>query len=215
MQAYAQGGACAVSVLTEPTRFGGALEHLAQAAAVLAPLNVPVMRKDFLVDPYQVMEGARGRRRRRARDRAHARSQSHHGAARLRGDAEDVRAARSVRCARSASRAAKCWRRARGTDEQILVGLNCRDLETLTIDLPRLEELADHLPPGFAHVAESGVTSLEDVKTVVDIGYRVALVGTTLMNSPDPRKLLGEMLAAGRERAMAVRTQNHDCSTDE
>src|SRR5688500_14099832 len=47
VQAYARGGACAVSVLTEPSRFGGALEHLAQAAAVLEPLKVPVMRKDF------------------------------------------------------------------------------------------------------------------------------------------------------------------------
>src|SRR3954447_679548 len=54
--AYAQGGAAAVSVLTEPTRFGGELRHLTQAAAVLGPLNVPVMRKDFLVGAYQVME---------------------------------------------------------------------------------------------------------------------------------------------------------------
>src|SRR4029079_2877273 len=56
VQAYAQGGACAVSVLTEPTRFGGSLEHLAQTARTLAPLGVPAMRKDFIVDPYQVME---------------------------------------------------------------------------------------------------------------------------------------------------------------
>src|SRR5262245_8306178 len=56
VQAYAQGGACAVSVLTEPTRFGGSLEHLARAAAVLAPLKVPTMRKDFLVDPYRSEE---------------------------------------------------------------------------------------------------------------------------------------------------------------
>jgi hypothetical protein len=56
-------------------------------------------------------------------------------------------------------------------------------------------------------VAESGVSSLADVKTIVDIGYRLALIGTTLMSSPDPRRLLGEMLAAGRERAMATRTR--------
>src|SRR5690554_4242839 len=54
--AYAQGGACAVSVLTEPSRFGGSLDHLAQAAEVLKPYGIPAMRKDFLVDPYQVME---------------------------------------------------------------------------------------------------------------------------------------------------------------
>src|ERR1700676_4664577 len=54
--AYARGGAAAVSVLTEPSRFDGSLEHLRQAAAVLAPLGVPAMRKDFLVDAYQVLE---------------------------------------------------------------------------------------------------------------------------------------------------------------
>jgi len=54
--AYARGGAAAVSVLTEPSRFDGSLEHLRRAAAALAPLGVPAMRKDFLVDPYQVLE---------------------------------------------------------------------------------------------------------------------------------------------------------------
>jgi indole-3-glycerol phosphate synthase len=54
--AYARAGAAAVSVLTEPSRFDGALEHLREAAALLAPLGVPAMRKDFLVDPYQVLE---------------------------------------------------------------------------------------------------------------------------------------------------------------
>src|SRR5258708_38870752 len=54
--AYARGGAAAVSVLTEPSRFDGSLEHLRRAAAVLAPLGVPAMRKDFLVDPYQGLE---------------------------------------------------------------------------------------------------------------------------------------------------------------
>jgi len=53
---YAAGGACAVSVLTEPSRFGGRMEHLRQAVAALSPEAVPVMRKDFLVDPYQVLE---------------------------------------------------------------------------------------------------------------------------------------------------------------
>ena len=55
-QLYAEAGAAAVSVLTEPSRFDGALAHLERAAAALAPLGVPAMRKDFLVDPYQVLE---------------------------------------------------------------------------------------------------------------------------------------------------------------
>ncbi len=203
---YAQGGACAVSVLTEPTRFGGELAHLAQAANVLAGLNVPAMRKDFLLDPYQVMEaravGAGGVLVIvRMLDRSRI-TELLDCAAMLKMfvlleafDATDLAAAREVLAPRKAH------------DEQVLVGLNCRDLDTLAVDLERLEELAGDLPEGYAHVAESGVGSLEDVRTVVDFGYRLALIGTTLMGSPDPRNLLGQLLAAGRERAMAVRTR--------
>jgi indole-3-glycerol phosphate synthase len=214
VQAYARGGACAVSVLTEPSRFGGALEHLAQAAAVLEPLKVPVMRKDFLVDPYQVMEaraaGAGGVLVIvRMLDRSRI-TELLDCAAMLKMfvlleafDAADLAVANEVLTLRKSH------------DEQLLVGLNCRDLETLKIDLSRLEELADQLPQGHASVAESGVQSLEDVRKIVDDGYRVALVGTTLMNSADPRKLLGDMLAAGRERAMAVRTRKIRIATGE
>ncbi len=212
VQAYAHGGACAVSVLTEPSRFGGSLEHLAQAARTLAPLGVPVMRKDFLVDPYQVMEartaGAGGVLvivRMLDRSRITALLDC---AAMLKMfvlieafDAADLRIAQEVLSARKAH------------DEQMLVGVNCRDLDTLSVELSRLGELASHLPPDFASVAESGVGSIDDIKTAVDAGYEVALIGTTLMNSDDPGKLLGEMLAAGRERAMAVRTRKMRIAT--
>jgi indole-3-glycerol phosphate synthase len=212
--AYAQGGACAVSVLTEPKRFGGTLQHLEQAARTLAPLKVPVMRKDFLVDPYQVMEaraaGAGGVLvivRMLDRSRITALLDC---AAMLKMfvlietfDAADLQVTGEVLAARKAH------------DEQMLVGVNCRDLDTLSVDLSRLGELADQLPPGFTHIAESGVDSLEDVKTVVDLGYHGALVGTKLMNSNDPRSVLGEMVAAGRERAMAVRTRKMNIVADE
>lgn len=214
VQAYANGGACAVSVLTEPTRFGGNLDHLAQAAAALAPLKVPAMRKDFLVDPYQVMEGRAAGAGGvlvivRMLDRSRI-TELLDCAAMLKMfvlleafDAADLTVAQEVLTPRKAH------------NEQILVGLNCRDLDKLTIDLPRLEELAHLLPPGYAHVAESGVGSAQDVKTIVDVGYRVALIGTTLMASDDPRKPLGDMLAAGRERAMAVRTRKIKIATGE
>ncbi len=201
VQAYAKGGACAVSVLTEPLRFGGQLEHLAQAVQVLKPFNVPVMRKDFLVDPYQVMEaraaGAGGVLVIvRMLDRSRMTELLDCAAilkmfVLLEGfDTEDLAVAREVLSARKQH------------NEQVLVGVNCRDLQKLTVEMPRLEELADDLPTGFPRVAESGVRSVEDVRHVVDVGYQLALVGTTLMNSDDPCRLLGDMLAAGRERAM-------------
>lgn len=204
--AYAQGGACAVSVLTEPRRFGGTLEHLAQAATVLQPLGVPAMRKDFLVHPYQVMEGRAAGAGGvlvivRMLDGGRI-TELIDCAAMLKMfvlleafDAADLAVAREVLAAR------------KDHDEQVLIGLNCRDLETLKVDLDRLRELADELPSGHAHVAESGVGSAVDVISVVDSGYHVALIGTTLMGSPQPRKLIGELLTAGRERAMAVRTR--------
>ena len=206
VQDYARGGACAVSVLTEPTRFGGALEHLTQAASVLAPLKVPAMRKDFLVDPYQVME---------------ARAAGAGGVLVIVRMLDRSRITELLDCAtmlkmfvlleafdgQDLAVASELLELRRQHDEQILVGLNCRDLETLKIDLARLEELADRLPEGHASVAESGVQTVDDVRKIVDDGYQVALIGTTLMNSPQPRQLLGDMLAAGRERAMAVRTR--------
>jgi indole-3-glycerol phosphate synthase len=206
VQSYANGGACAVSVLTEPTRFGGNLGHLAQAAAALAPLNVPAMRKDFLVDPYQVVEarvaGAGGVLVIvRMLDNSRI-TELLDCAAMLKMfvlleafDAADLAVMQEVLSLRKAH------------NENVLAGLNCRDLDTLAIELARLEELAHLLPPGHAPVAESGVGSMQDVKMVVEVGYRAALIGTTLMTAPDPRKLLGDMLAQGREHAMALRTR--------
>lgn len=203
---YACGGACAVSVLTEPLRFGGQLEHLTRAARVLASHDVPVMRKDFLVDPYQVMEGrAAGAGgvlvivRMLDKSRITALLDC---AAMLKMfvlleafDAADLEVAGEVLAQR------------RGHDEQILVGLNCRDLDKLTVEFSRLSELADSMPPGYPPVAESGVVTLDDVENAVGLGYRVALIGTTLMNSPKPRELLGKMLATGRQTAMSLTTR--------
>jgi len=204
--AYAQGGACAVSVLTEPSRFGGSLDHLAQAAEVLKPYGIPAMRKDFLVDPYQVMEaraaGAGGVLvivRMLDQSRITALLDC---AAMLKMfvlletfDAEDLAVARELLAARQ------------GHEEQVLVGINCRDLQKLTVELPRLEDLAELLPQGFPRVAESGVRSVDDVKRVVELGYTMALIGTTLMNCDEPAKLLGEMLTTGREHAMALKME--------
>jgi indole-3-glycerol phosphate synthase len=204
--AYGLGGAAAVSVLTEPRRFGGSLKHLAQAARVLTPLDVPVMRKDFLVDPYQVMEaraaGAGGVLvivRMLEPEHITALLDC---AAMLKMfvlieafDAADLEITRGLLQAR------------KGHDEQLLVGVNCRDLETLAVDLARLGNLADRLPQGYPGVAESGVGNADDVRRIVDQGYSLALVGSSLMNSSTPRELASEMLVAGRERALARRSR--------
>lgn len=207
--AYAAGGACAVSVLTEPTRFGGELSHLAQAAEVLRPLNVPAMRKDFLVDPYQVIEARAaggGGVLVIARMLDHSRITALLDCAAMLGlfvlleafDADDIHLINEALAPRKQHQ------------ETILVGLNCRDLQTLKVNFDRLGELIDMLPPQYPKVAESGVSNAADAKRLAEVGYQVALVGTTLMNSPEPRKAACELLTAGRETALATRTQKVD-----
>jgi indole-3-glycerol phosphate synthase len=91
--------------------------------------------------------------------------------------------------------------------ERVLIGVNCRDLQTLQINFNLFAEWIDLLPAGYPKVAESGVITADDARKVSDLGYQLALVGTTLMNSPDPRGLAAELLQVGRETALATRTQ--------
>jgi len=195
--AYARGGAAAVSVLTEPTRFDGSLAHLRQAAAVLAPLGVPAMRKDFLVDPYQVLEaraaGAGGvlvilRMLARERIEELLDAAADHGLFVLLEafDAADLELARDMLAVR------------RSAGQTLLVGINSRDLKTLEVVQERFSKLASLLPQGWPAVAESGVATAADALDMRRLGYRLALIGTALMTHDDPAALLSEIFAATR-----------------
>jgi indole-3-glycerol phosphate synthase len=84
------------------------------------------------------------------------------------------------------------------------MGLNCRDLQSLRIDFARFAELRGQLPAAWPPVAESGVQSVADAAAVAALGYRFALVGTSLMRRADPRDAVAELLAAGRAAAHAA-----------
>jgi len=194
---YARAGAAAVSVLTEPERFGGTLAHLARAVEALKPARVPAMRKDFLVDRYQLCEaraaGAGGaliivRMLKPKALAAMADCASELGLWILLEafDAADVK--RAIACAAA-------WKGAPG---QLLIGINCRDLMTLEVRPERLYELAPLLPREFPAVAESGLASTGDAERLAESGYRAALIGTALMTAADPEALGRELLAAGR-----------------
>ncbi len=194
---YARGGAAAVSVLTEPSRFDGSLEHLELAAAALRPLGVPVMRKDFLVDAYQVAEAR---------------------AAGAGGVLLIVRMLSPPRLAQLLDAAAEyglfvlleafdggdletaaALLEGRAPDAPpVLIGINCRDLQTLQVVQQRFETLATLLPAGWPAVAESGVASADDARRMQRLGYRLALIGTALMTCADPAVLLAEIFAATR-----------------
>lgn len=199
---YAAAGAAAISVLTEPSRFAGNLEHL-EAVAEAVP-GTPVMRKDFLVDPRQVDEaraaGASGvllivamlddSLLREMLDRAQTRGlfvllESF--------DALDLRRLPIVLNDEDRARAAR---------GELLFGINTRNLRTLAVDADRLETLAPELPPGHS-VAESGLRTAEDAARVAGWGYSMALVGTALMRASDPAALIVAMRTAGGEALAA------------
>lgn len=84
-------------------------------------------------------------------------------------------------------------------DRDVLVGVNCRDLTSLRTDSSRFEALAPHLPAHLQAVAESGIVTADDAARVARLGYRLALVGTSLVSAPDPGARVRELVAAGRK----------------
>ncbi len=203
---YADGGAAAVSVLTEPSRFGGHLNHLREIAALLAGRGIPAMRKDFLVDPAQIREaracGASGVLLITALlDDASLRSMldcamEHRLFILLEAfDVADLRRTRELLQTRRYADAAAARR--------LLVGVNTRNLRTLAVDAERLAELRTQLPNNAVCVAESGIATADDAARAAGNGYQAALVGTALMRSADPAQLVRDILAAGRARRAA------------
>ena len=171
---YAAGGAAAISVLTEQRRFGGSLADL---RAVRAAVDVPLLRKDFVVEPYQVLEArAAGAdlvllivaaldddTLRRLHDLA-----GELGLAVLVEVHDEAEAARAVDL---------------GAE---LVGVNARNLKTLDVDPETFGRLAPLVPPDRVLVAESGIGSPVDVKRYVAEGAGAVLVGEALVKDGDP-----------------------------
>lgn len=203
--AYAEAGAAAISVLTEPGRFAGSLSHLEEVANAVAALRTPVMRKDFLVDSRQILE---------------ARASGASGVLLIAAILDDAALAEMLAVAyeldmfvllesfdetdlkRSAALLDKTMHADRAAARQLLIGINTRNLRTLEVDPTRLERLAPMLPANAVAVAESGLTEPADTARVASLGYEMGLVGTALMRSDDPGRLVGAMLEAGRlERA--------------
>jgi indole-3-glycerol phosphate synthase len=188
-QDYALGGAAAISVLTEPSRFDGELSHL--EAVVAAVPNTPVMRKDFLVDPVQVLE---------------ARAAGASGVLLITTMLDDGRLRAMLDCAfehgmfvlLESFDEEDLRRSARFLDlhGQLLIGVNTRNLRTLEVDGERLQRLSPLLPEAVC-VAESGLREAEDAARVAGWGYKMALVGTALMRSDDPAALIAAMREAG------------------
>ena len=206
LEAYAHGGAAAISVLTEPDEFNGDLSHLEEASALLNRHQVPAMRKDFLVSTYQVFEakaaGAGGVLV-IATMLSDEEIEALLSAARQCGlfvlleafDADDLERIARLGGPKTAPEEAP-----------VLCGVNCRDLKTLAVDFNRFAELAPHLPAGLKAVAESGIASEEEIRVVANLGYDLALVGSALMQTSDPVRQVRKLTAAGVEQITEARS---------
>jgi indole-3-glycerol phosphate synthase len=192
-KSYEDGGAAVISVLAEPSEFGGSIELV---RAVAAAVTIPVLAKDFLTDPIQVYE---------------AREAGAGGVLLIARILDD----RTLTALLDAVVECGCFAILEAFDESdldrvseyaidqsdLLVGVNCRDLDTLQVVPERHVELADRLPQGPVAVAESAIGDPADVERVVAHGYRAALVGSALMRAQEPGALVGALIEAGRRAA--------------
>ncbi len=169
---YAAAGASALSILTDRNYFQGSLEYL---KAIRSVVDLPLLRKDFIIDEYQVYEAARRRRRRPAdcrvldgrRARALVRVDSSTGYA---GADRTVRSAEFASCVGATGP---------------IVGVNNRDLHTFVVDLEHTLRLQQQIPADRRLVAESGIASRADVLRLQEAGVAAMLVGESLMRQPD------------------------------
>jgi indole-3-glycerol phosphate synthase len=185
--AYRGGGASAVSVLTEPVHFAGSPEDLQK---VRAAVDLPVLRKDFVTIPYQIWEA-----------RAWGAD-----AVLLIGAALDPPLPATLLAEASAAgldalvevhtREEAAAAVAAGAG---LIGVNARDLATLTVDLRRFATVRDALPAGATLVAESGIRTRADVEAVAAAGAHAVLVGESLVLATDPEAATARLL--GRTRS--------------
>jgi indole-3-glycerol phosphate synthase len=181
-RSYDAAGAAAISVLTEPTFFDGSLEHL---AAVRAAVSTPLLRKDFVISEYQLLEA-----RLNGADAVLliVAALSPHELERL------LSAARSlgldtlveVHDAVELTRAIDA-----GAD---VIGVNNRNLRTLAVDVDTSARLVGRMPAGVIAVSESGLKTMADLRTLKQLGYRAFLIGERFMTAPDPGALLAGLL---------------------
>jgi indole-3-glycerol phosphate synthase len=184
--AYQTAGAAAISVLTEPSFFDGALAHLESVRQAVA---VPILRKDFVVSEYQLLE------------------------ARVAG-ADAVLlivAALSPADLRQLYDQATAWgldvlMEVHSLDElsmaidagATIIGVNNRNLRTLAVDVHVSEAIAARMPAGMLAVSESGLKTADDLMRLRRLGYQAFLIGERFMTQPDPGAALGQLISGLR-----------------
>ena len=181
-QLYERGGAAAVSVLTEPTFFDGALDHL---AAVRRRVALPLLRKDFIVDRYQLLE-ARAAGADAVLLIAAALAQADLERLQTQGRELGLATLVEVHDEQELARAVDSGAR--------VIGVNNRSLRTLQVDVDASYRLAARMPSGVIGVSESGLQSRADLERLAAAGYRAFLIGERFMTDADPARAISELL---------------------
>jgi len=179
--AYERGGAAALSVLTDERHFGGSLDDLREARAAC---DLPILRKDFIVDPYQLYEAA-----------VHGadavllivRALDDRELGQMYGHARDL----DLDCLVEVHDAEEL-ERALALDVDV-IGINNRDLDMGTVDVSTTYELMPDVPAGKTVVAESGISSRHELEELERIGVDAVLIGSALMGAPDPEAKAREL----------------------
>ncbi len=188
VRAYEAGGAAALSILTEEDHFGGSLEDLRVARGAS---TLPILRKDFVVEPYQLYEAA----------------------------ASGADAVLLIVAALEAEELEHLHSEAREIDLDVLVevhdaeeletaletgadviGINNRNLDDLSVDVGTTFELMPDVPAGKTVVSESGIDSPEQLAELIHVGVDSVLIGEALMRSDDPETAIGALISAGEEQ---------------
>jgi indole-3-glycerol phosphate synthase len=191
---YERGGACAISVLTDEEYFGGSLEDL---SAARSSAKLPVLRKDFIIDPIQIYEAAIA-----GADAALLIVAALDDAllGRLRQVAEDDLGLDALVEVHTSDE----LRRALDAGVKI-IGVNNRDLKTFQISLNTSERLIAEAPPGSIMISESGLQSAESLCRLRNLGFRGFLIGEVLMRAGDPERALRDLTAAAEDRSATGR----------
>jgi indole-3-glycerol phosphate synthase len=189
--AYATAGAAAISVLTEPTFFDGALEHLER---VRDAIDTPLLRKDFIVSEYQLLEA-----RAAGADAVLliVAALTPQDLRELMSTATSLGLDTLVEVHDGAELAVAVDAGAR------VIGVNNRNLRTLAVDVQASEALVSMMPCGVVAVSESGLTSSADLVALRGLGYRAFLIGERFMTDANPGEALRSLLVAGEARSVS------------
>jgi len=188
-RAYVEGGAVAVSVLTDEPHFGGSIEDLRRVAAAV---SVPVLRKDFVIDEAQILEA------RTASASAVLLIARIVSAAQLAALASAVRGWDMTPLIEVHADAELDAAFAAGGSRYVL-GVNARDLDTFAVDLGGAERLIARVPGSVLVVAESGVQSRSDVERLAGAGADFVLVGTSIARRTDPEAAVRALVGVERQ----------------